>query len=66
MAQSILLQKTSGVPLVEWPFVLPWMPIIFLADELRKALLRLREHNNATFYSKECRFWGIADYEWDH
>jgi magnesium-transporting ATPase (P-type) len=33
--------------LVEWAFVLAWIPIIFLVDEARKALLRLREHRLA-------------------
>ena len=40
------LQKafnTAPLGLVEWAFVLAWIPIIFLVDELRKVLLRWRE-----------------------
>jgi magnesium-transporting ATPase (P-type) len=39
--------NTAPLGLVEWAFVLAWIPIIFLVDELRKALLRLREHRSA-------------------
>ena len=39
--------NTSPLGLVEWAFVLAWIPIIFIVDELRKALLRLREHRLA-------------------
>lgn len=39
--------NTAPLGLVEWAFVLAWMPIIFLADELRKVILRLREHRVA-------------------
>ena len=34
--------NTAPLGLVEWAFVLAWIPVMFLADELRKALLRLR------------------------
>jgi potassium/sodium efflux P-type ATPase len=39
--------NTAPLGLVEWAFALAWIPIIFLVDELRKALLRLREHRLA-------------------
>lgn len=39
--------NTAPLGLVEWAFVLAWIPIIFLVDELRKALLRLRTHRLA-------------------
>jgi hypothetical protein len=32
----------------EWAFVLVWTPVIFLADELRKALLRWRDRRRNT------------------
>jgi P-type Ca2+ transporter type 2C len=35
--------NTAPLGLVEWAFVLAWTPIIFLLDELRKALLRWQE-----------------------
>jgi magnesium-transporting ATPase (P-type) len=44
------LQKafnTAPFGLIEWVFVLSWIPIVFLVDELRKALLRWREQHRA-------------------
>jgi potassium/sodium efflux P-type ATPase len=39
--------NTAPLGLVEWAFVLAWIPVIFLVDELRKALLRWREQRTA-------------------
>jgi potassium/sodium efflux P-type ATPase len=39
--------NTAPLGLVEWAFVLAWIPTMFLVDELRKALLRLRERRLA-------------------
>lgn len=36
--------NTAPIGWVEWAFVLAWIPVIFLIDELRKAFLRLREN----------------------
>lgn len=35
--------NTAPIGLREWAFVFAWTPVIFLADELRKAFLRWRE-----------------------
>ena len=37
--------NTAPLGWVEWAFVLAWIPIIFLLDELRKALLRWQEQH---------------------
>jgi magnesium-transporting ATPase (P-type) len=39
--------NTAPIGLREWMFVFAWTPIIFLADEVRKALLRWRERRAA-------------------
>jgi potassium/sodium efflux P-type ATPase len=40
--------NTAPMGLREWAFVLVWTPVIFLADELRKALLRWRDRRRNT------------------
>jgi magnesium-transporting ATPase (P-type) len=35
--------NTAPIGLREWAYVFAWTPVIFLADELRKAFLRWRE-----------------------
>jgi magnesium-transporting ATPase (P-type) len=35
--------NTAPIGLLEWGFVFAWTPVIFLLDELRKALLRRQE-----------------------
>jgi P-type Ca2+ transporter type 2C len=35
--------NTAPIDLLGWVFVFAWTPVIFLADELRKAILRYRE-----------------------
>ena len=35
--------STGPLDLIDWVYVFAWTPVIFLADELRKALLRRRE-----------------------
>jgi magnesium-transporting ATPase (P-type) len=42
--------NTAPIGLREWAFVFAWTPVIFLADELRKALLRWREHRRSTVH----------------
>jgi magnesium-transporting ATPase (P-type) len=37
------LFNTAPIGLREWAFVFAWTPVLFLADELRKALVRWRE-----------------------
>ncbi len=37
--------NTAPLGIIEWAFVLAWIPVIFLADELRKAFLRWRDHH---------------------
>jgi Ca2+-transporting ATPase len=41
---------TAAFPLVNWVFLFAWMPTLLVADELRKAMVRRREHtmNNAS------------------
>jgi magnesium-transporting ATPase (P-type) len=39
--------NTAPIGLHEWMFVFAWTPVIFLADEARKALLRWRERRAA-------------------
>ena len=39
--------NTAPLGLIEWAFVLGWIPIIFLVDELRKAFMRWREQRSA-------------------
>jgi magnesium-transporting ATPase (P-type) len=36
--------STGPLDLIDWVYVFAWTPVIFFADELRKAFLRRREH----------------------
>jgi hypothetical protein len=38
--------NTAPIGLREWVYVFAWTPVIFLADEARKAMLRRRERRN--------------------
>lgn len=40
--------NTAPINLAEWAFVFAWTPVIFLADELRKVLLRRRRAERQT------------------
>jgi potassium/sodium efflux P-type ATPase len=48
------LFNTAPIGLREWAFVFSWTPVLFLADDVRKALLR-RKHANKSFEQAELR-----------